>query len=87
MSTRAGEYVTLRQVREEVGNDACRFFYVLRKSDQHLDFDLDLASVVALNATRQESAESAVAALLQAIEREAAAGDRAAYPAAGTPAR
>src|SRR5690606_25118385 len=27
----------------EVGNDACRFFYVLRKSDQHLDFDLDLA--------------------------------------------
>jgi arginyl-tRNA synthetase len=43
MSTRAGEYVTLRQLREEVGNDACRFFYVLRKSDQHLDFDLDLA--------------------------------------------
>jgi len=43
MSTRAGEYVTLRQLRKEVGNDACRFFYVLRKSDQHLDFDLDLA--------------------------------------------
>ncbi len=43
MSTRAGEYVTLRQLRQEVGNDACRFFYVLRKSDQHLDFDLDLA--------------------------------------------
>jgi arginyl-tRNA synthetase len=43
MSTRAGEYVTLRQLREEVGNDAARFFYVLRKSDQHLDFDLDLA--------------------------------------------
>jgi len=30
-------------LRREVGNDACRFFYVLRKSDQHLDFDLDLA--------------------------------------------
>ena len=44
MSTRAGEFVTLRQLRAEVGNDACRFFYVLRKSDQHLDFDLDLAT-------------------------------------------
>ena len=43
MSTRSGEYVTLRQLREEVGNDACRFFYMLRKSDQALDFDLDLA--------------------------------------------
>ncbi|NMG03470.1 arginine--tRNA ligase [Azoarcus taiwanensis] len=43
MSTRAGDFVTLRDLRTEVGNDACRFFYVLRKSDQHLDFDLDLA--------------------------------------------
>ncbi len=43
MSTRAGEFVTLRALRNEVGNDAARFFYVLRKSDQHLDFDLDLA--------------------------------------------
>ncbi|MFT3962114.1 arginine--tRNA ligase [Propionivibrio sp.] len=43
MSTRSGEYVTLRTLRDEVGNDACRFFYILRKSDQHLDFDLDLA--------------------------------------------
>ena len=43
MSTRAGEFVTLRALRQEVGNDAARFFYVLRKSDQHLDFDLDLA--------------------------------------------
>jgi len=43
MSTRAGEFVTLRELRHEVGNDAARFFYVLRKSDQHLDFDLDLA--------------------------------------------
>jgi len=43
MSTRAGEYVTLRELREEVGNDACRFFYMLRKVDQALDFDLDLA--------------------------------------------
>jgi len=43
MSTRAGEFVTLRELRREVGNDPARFFYVLRKSDQHLDFDLDLA--------------------------------------------
>ena len=43
MSTRSGEFVTLRTLREDVGNDACRFFYILRKSDQHLDFDLDLA--------------------------------------------
>jgi arginyl-tRNA synthetase len=43
MSTRSGDYVTLRQLREEVGNDACRFFYMLRKCDQALDFDLDLA--------------------------------------------
>jgi arginyl-tRNA synthetase len=43
MSTRSGEFVTLRELRSEVGNDATRFFYVLRKSDQHLDFDMDLA--------------------------------------------
>jgi arginyl-tRNA synthetase len=43
MSTRSGEFVTLRELRREVGNDAARFFYVLRKADQHLDFDLDLA--------------------------------------------
>lgn len=43
MSTRAGEFVTLRELRQEVGNDAARFFYIVRKSDQHLDFDLDLA--------------------------------------------
>ncbi len=43
MSTRAGEFVTLRELREEVGKDAARFFYVSRKNDQHMDFDLDLA--------------------------------------------
>ncbi|MCS7008252.1 MAG: DALR anticodon-binding domain-containing protein, partial [Gaiellaceae bacterium] len=37
------EFVTLRQLREEVGSDAARFFYVMRGHDQHLDFDLDLA--------------------------------------------
>lgn len=43
MGKRSGDFVTLRDLRAEVGNDAARFFYVLRKSDQHLDFDLDLA--------------------------------------------
>ncbi|MCD6038993.1 MAG: argS [Gammaproteobacteria bacterium] len=43
MSTRSGSFVTLRELREEVGNDAARFFYVMRKCEQHVDFDLDLA--------------------------------------------
>jgi len=43
MSTRSGSFVTLRELREEVGKDAARFFYVLRKCEQHMDFDLDLA--------------------------------------------
>ncbi|NKB61417.1 MAG: arginine--tRNA ligase [Gammaproteobacteria bacterium] len=43
MSTRGGDFVTLRELREEVGEDAARFFYALRKPDQHMDFDLDLA--------------------------------------------
>ncbi|OGV31402.1 MAG: arginine--tRNA ligase [Legionellales bacterium RIFCSPHIGHO2_12_FULL_35_11] len=43
MSTRSGSFVTLRELREEVGNDAARFFYVMRKSEQHMDFDLNLA--------------------------------------------
>ena len=44
MSTRSGEFVTLRQLRSEVGKDAARFFYVMRKSEQHMDFDLKLAT-------------------------------------------
>lgn len=43
MSTRSGSFVTLRELREEVGKDAARFFYVTRKIDQHMDFDLELA--------------------------------------------
>lgn len=43
MSTRSGQFVTLRELRTEVGTDAARFFYVQRKSEQHMDFDLDLA--------------------------------------------
>lgn len=43
MSTRSGSFITLRQLREEVGSDAARFFYVSRKAEQHMDFDLELA--------------------------------------------
>lgn len=44
MSTRSGQFVTLRELREEIGSDAARYFYVTRKSEQHMDFDLDLAT-------------------------------------------
>ena len=43
MSTRSGEFVTLRHLRKEIGNDAARFFYVMRSNDQPFDFDLELA--------------------------------------------
>ncbi len=43
MSTRSGEFVTLEQLIKEVGSDATRFFYLTRKSDQHMDFDIELA--------------------------------------------
>lgn len=43
MGKREAQFVTLRQLREEVGNDACRLFYLMRSHDQHLDFDLELA--------------------------------------------
>lgn len=52
MSTRTGEFVTLQELREEVGVDAARFFYVSRKNDQQMDFDLDLA--------RKQSADNPV---------------------------
>ena len=43
MSTRSGQFITLKALYEEVGVDAARFFYCMRRSDQHLDFDLELA--------------------------------------------
>jgi len=52
MSTRAGEFVTLREVLDEVGRDAARFMFLTRRSDSHLDFDLDLV--------KKESAENPV---------------------------
>ena len=43
MSTRSGQFITLRDLRKEVGKDAARFFYIMRSHEQHLDFDIDLA--------------------------------------------
>ncbi len=43
MSTRAGDFVTLRQVMDEVGKDATRFFFLMRGTNSHLNFDLELA--------------------------------------------
>lgn len=52
MGKRTGEFVTMREVVEEVGPDAARFFFLMRKADSHLDFDLDLA--------KKQSAENPV---------------------------
>jgi arginyl-tRNA synthetase len=43
MSTRSGQFITLKSLRDEVGNDAARYFYIMRRPEQHLDFDLSLA--------------------------------------------
>jgi len=43
MSTRKGQYITLREVLDEVGIDAARFFFIMRRTSSHLDFDLELA--------------------------------------------
>ena len=52
MSKRAGEFITMREVMDEVGVDAAKFFFLMRRSDTHLDFDLELA--------KQQSAENPV---------------------------
>ncbi len=52
LSKRTGEIITLREVVEEVGPDACRFFFLARAADSHMDFDLDLA--------KRQSAENPV---------------------------
>ncbi|MBM3244380.1 MAG: arginine--tRNA ligase [Candidatus Omnitrophica bacterium] len=43
MSTRRGEFITLREVLDEVGSDAARFFFLMRRTSSHLDFDLEIA--------------------------------------------
>ncbi|MGQ9659405.1 MAG: arginine--tRNA ligase [Thermochromatium sp.] len=82
MSTRSGEFVTLRELRREVGRDAARFFYVMRRCEQHLDFDLDLA--------KSASSDNPVYyvqyahARLCAVLRQAAERGLAVEPSAGT---
>jgi len=80
MSKRAGEFVTLREVLDEVGTDAAKFFFLMRRSDTHVDFDLELA--------RQQSAENPVYYVQYAHARIASlfrvAGERGIrVPAAG----
>jgi len=52
MSTRRGQYITLREVLDEVGSDAARFFFLMRRTSSHLDFDLEIA--------KKQSAENPV---------------------------
>jgi len=49
MSTREGEFITLREVMDEIGKDAARFFFIMRRTDSHLDFDLALAKAQTLD--------------------------------------
>ncbi|MDP2980848.1 MAG: arginine--tRNA ligase, partial [Candidatus Omnitrophota bacterium] len=49
MSTREGEFITLREVMDEIGKDAARFFFIMRKTESHLDFDLALAKAQTLD--------------------------------------
>jgi arginyl-tRNA synthetase len=78
MSTRSGEFVTLRELRQDVGSDAARFFYVMRKSDQHLDFDLDLAkSQSADNPVYYiQYAHARIAAVMRQLAERALSWDR-----------
>ncbi len=79
MSTRSGEFVTLRELRNEVGRDAARFFYVMRSNEQHLDFDLDLAkSQSADNPVYYiQYAHARVCSVMQQLEAKGLAWDQA----------
>jgi arginyl-tRNA synthetase len=82
MSTRSGDFITLRELRKEVGRDAARFFYVMRKCEQHMDFDLDLA--------KSQSSDNPVYyvqyahARIHAVLRQAAEKGLSVEPSAGT---
>jgi len=47
MSTRSGEFYSLKDLIQDIGTDAARFYYLSKQADQHLDFDLDLAHLIA----------------------------------------
>ena len=84
MSTRSGQFVTLRELREEVGVDAARFFYVMRKSEQHMDFDLDLAKSQSNDNPVYyiQYAHARIASVLRQAEEKGMAWDRKAGEAA-----
>jgi len=84
MSTRSGQFVTLRELREEVGVDAARFFYVMRKSEQHMDFDLDLAKSQSNDNPVYyiQYAHARIASVLRQAEEKGMAWDRRAGLAA-----
>lgn len=77
MSTRSGSFVTLRELREEVGNDAARFFYVTRKAEQHMDFDLELAKSESKDNPVYyiQYAHARIASMLRKLEAEFSAAD------------
>ena len=72
MSTRSGSFVTLRELREEVGKDAARFFYVTRKAEQHMDFDLELAKSQSKDNPVYyiQYAHARIASMLRKLEQE-----------------
>ncbi len=78
MSTRSGEFVTLRDLRNEVGNDAARLFYVMRSNDQHLDFDLELATARSNDNPVYyiQYAHARVASVMRQLEERGLAHDR-----------
>jgi len=84
MSTRSGQFVTLRELREEVGTDAARFFYVMRKSEQHMDFDLDLAKSKSNDNPVYyiQYAHARIASVMRQAEEKGVAWDRKAGEAA-----
>lgn len=83
MSTRSGEFVTLRDLRREVGNDAARLFYVMRSNDQHLDFDLELAKARSNDNPVYyiQYAHARVCSVERQMEERGMAYERAAAPA------
>ncbi len=72
MSTRAGEFVTLRELMNEVGTDAARFFFIMRKVESHLDFDLELAKQKSQDnpVYYLQYAHARIASLIQFAERK-----------------
>jgi arginyl-tRNA synthetase len=83
MSTRSGEFVTLRDLRKEVGNDAARLFYVMRSNDQHLDFDLELATARSNDNPVYyiQYAHARVASVMRQMQERGLAHDPGARPA------